>query len=141
VAVSFHSLKEGFELRQKIRHKKWISGYIRDQNKVPGAIACIFSSNDHVREINRKFLRHNHFTDVITFDYTDGKVITGDIFISVDQVRENAETYGVQFEEELRRVMIHGVLHLIGYTDRNEREREHMRKMEDDALNLWEKPE
>ena len=135
--IAFHSEKIRFKPGQRRRLKKWICRYIRLHSKIPGKLNFIFTSNDHLRKINREFLKHNHFTDVITFDYTEEKVITGDVFISIDQVRENACRYEVGFEEELRRVMIHGVLHLIGYEDRSCEEKEHMRKMEDDALNLW----
>lgn len=137
--VSFHREGTGYEPGERRAHKKWICKYIELHKKDPGSITFIFTSNDYLRRINREYLQHNHFTDVITFDYSEGEVISGDIFISIDQVRENAGTYGVKFEEELKRVMIHGVLHLMGYKDRSVHERKIMRKMEDEALNLWEK--
>ncbi len=87
--------------------------------------------------MNREHLNHNHNTDVITFDYTEGNIISGDIFISIEEVRENAGIYKSPFEDELRRVMIHGVLHMMGFNDARTREREEMREMENEALNLW----
>ena len=87
--------------------------------------------------MNRKFLNHNYFTDVITFDYTEKRVTSGDVFISIDQVKSNAEKYGVDVDEELRRVMIHGVLHLVGFKDETEEEKKIMRKKENEALHLW----
>ena len=87
--------------------------------------------------MNREYLNHNYFTDVITFDYSEGESVSGDIFISIDQVRENAKIFAVTEEEELRRVMIHGVLHLIGFRDSTEAEKKVMQKMENDALHLW----
>ena len=139
MAINFHREHEGFELREKRKHKKWIGKYITQHNKVLGTLSYIFTTNNHLRKINREFLYHDHFTDVITFDYTEATAVSGDIFISVDQVRKNAETYGVNFEDELRRVMIHGVLHLLGYKDGTQDEKVVMRKMEDEALTLWEK--
>ncbi len=87
--------------------------------------------------MNREYLNHDHHTDVITFDYTQGKVIGGDIFISIDQVRINAVEYKVDTEEEMRRVMIHGILHLIGFNDGTADEKRKMREKENEALHLW----
>jgi probable rRNA maturation factor len=87
--------------------------------------------------LNSKYLNHNYFTDVITFNYSEEGNISGDVFISVPQVAENAIRYKVVQDEELRRVMIHGVLHLIGFNDNTRAEMEEMRKMENDALHLW----
>ena len=87
--------------------------------------------------MNQEFLNHNYFTDVITFDYTSGKVISGDVFISIDQLRINADIYGVSIEDEQRRVMIHGVLHLMAYSDSSDEETETIRKKENEALHLW----
>jgi len=87
--------------------------------------------------MNRDYLNHNHFTDVITFDYSDGDVISGDIFISIEQVEENASFYNVSQSEELRRVIIHGVFHLLGFGDKTPLEKESMRKLENEALHLW----
>ena len=87
--------------------------------------------------MNLEYLNHNYFTDVITFDYTDDHTISGDLFISIDQVKKNADFYGVKANEELRRVMIHGVLHLLGFNDASSGEREIMREKENEALHLW----
>ncbi len=87
--------------------------------------------------MNREYLNHDYFTDVITFDYSEESVISGDIFISVDQVKINAGIFNEAFEEELKRVMIHGVLHLIGFDDATDEEKAGMRKLENEALHLW----
>ncbi len=87
--------------------------------------------------MNKEYLNHNYFTDVITFDYTEGDVVSGDVFISIDQVRENALVYGVPEEDELRRVMVHGILHLMGFNDASKEEKDTMRELENEALNLW----
>ncbi len=119
----------------------WISECISQHRRIPGNISFIFTSNAHLLRMNKKYLNHNYFTDVITFNYTEGKLISGDIFISIDQVRENAVTYGVMEDDELRRVMIHGVLHLLGFNDDLKEEQDAMREMENEALNLWLKGE
>ena len=139
--VTFHTEDILFDLSQKQKHKLWISTWIESNDFICGNLSIIYTSNNNLRDINRRFLNHNYFTDVITFDYREGKILSGDIFISVDQVRENAVSYKTKVEDELRRVMIHGVIHLQGYRDETEEERETMHKMENEALLLWLKME
>ena len=135
--VTFHTEDIFFDLSQKQKHRRWISTWIESHEFICGNLSFIYTSNNNLRDINRRFLNHNYFTDVITFDYREGKILSGDIFISVDQVRENAVSYKTEVEEELRRVMIHGVIHLQGYRDKTEEERETMHQMENEALLLW----
>lgn len=137
MSVSFHTEKSNFNLVQKLRHKRWIKLWIESQNAVCGNLSFIFNSNKQIRLINQKYLNHNYFTDVITFDYTEDDTISGDVFISVDQVVINSNSYGTDTDEEMRRVMIHGVIHLLGYNDASDEGRETMRKMENEALHLW----
>jgi len=137
VPVTFHTEKTQFNLGQKLQHKRWIKLWVESKEAVCGKLSFVFTSNKHLRLINKKYLNHNNYTDVISFDYTKGKLISGDIFISIDQVRINAKSYDTEEEEELRRVMIHGVNHLLAYGDGNDEERETMRQMENDALHLW----
>jgi rRNA maturation RNase YbeY len=137
VDISFHSEAIRFELKQKIYHKKWIRAWLESHKLLPGAISFIFTSNERLRRMNQEFLNHNYFTDVITFDYSEGKTISGDVFISIEQVRLNAEAYEVSWAEELRRVMVHGVLHLMAYKDASKEEKRIMRKKENEALHLW----
>lgn len=139
MAVSFHQQHPNFTLDKKSAHKKWIRTCVERFKKRPESISFIFNTNDELLQMNREFLNHNYFTDVITFDYGEGDKVSGDVFISVDQVALNASEYGVTPEEEMRRVMIHGVLHLIGYDDATEQERNQMRNLENDALLLWSK--
>ena len=139
--VTFHTEDIFFDLSQKQKHRHWISTWIESHEFICGNLSFIYTSNNNLRDINRRFLNHNYFTDVITFDYREGKILSGDIFISVDQVRENAVSYKTKAEDELRRVMIHGVIHLQGYRDETEEERETMHKMENEALLLWLKME
>ena len=106
-------------------------------HKTPGSLSFVFTSNERIKLINQEYLNHNYFTDVISFDYSEGDLISGDIVISVEEVKRNADFYGADPEEELRRVMIHGVTHLLGYVDSNEEEKVIMRKKENEALHLW----
>jgi len=137
VAVFFHSEEIKYSLKQKIKHKRWIKQWIESQNAVCGDISYVFTSNKQIRLINKQYLNHNYFTDVITFDYTEDKLISGDVYISIEEVRSNAGKFETEEDEELRRVMIHGVNHLLGYKDSNDEERFIMRKMENEALHLW----
>lgn len=135
--VKFHTEKTQFNLKQKLLHKRWINRWIVSRDFICGELSIIFTSNKHIRLINKKYLNHNYFTDVISFNYREGNLISGDIFVSVEQVRINAGNYGTEEEEELRRVMIHGVNHLLGYDDGSDEERETMRQLENEALHLW----
>ncbi|MDF1575490.1 MAG: rRNA maturation RNase YbeY [Bacteroidales bacterium] len=137
MSVTFHTKNLDFSLGQKRRHKRWVKEWIESHQAVCGDIAYVFTSNKHIKLINQEYLNHNYFTDVISFDYTEGKKISGDIFISVDQVRKNAVKFNTEVEEEIRRVMIHGVIHLMGYKDANEQERKTMHQLENEALHLW----
>jgi len=136
VAILFHTQEIEFNPKNKNLHKSWIKSCIAIHSRIPGSISFIFTSNASLREMNREYLNHDYFTDVITFDYSEGKYISGDIFISIDQVKINAGIYNENFEEELKRVMIHGVLHLIGFGDATDVEKAQMRKLENDALHL-----
>ena len=135
--VSFHTEKTKFELKNKLQHKKWIKLWIESQSAVCGDLSFVFTSNKHIKLINKQYLNHNYFTDVITFDYTERNLISGDILISIDEVRNNAQRYETDELVELRRVMIHGVMHLLGYNDGTDEEKAIMRKMENEALHLW----
>ena len=137
MAVEFHSEETEFILKQKLLHRSWVNRWIESQEGRCGKLIFIFTSNKQLKLINEKYLNHNYFTDVVTFDYTEGPLISGDVFISIDQVRINARTYDVEEREEIRRVMIHGVNHLLGYKDGTDEEKRIMRQMENDALHLW----
>lgn len=107
------------------------------ENRTLGDISYILCSDNYLLEINRQYLNHDYFTDVITFDYSEENVISGDIFISVDTVADNAKEYNVTFEKELERVMVHGVLHLVGYNDKSDSEVKQMRAKENQYLFLF----
>jgi rRNA maturation RNase YbeY len=111
--------------------KMLITSLLKMENKQIGNLCFIFCTDDFLLDINKKYLEHDYFTDVITFDYTVDNSVSGDIFISVERVDENAREFGVSFEHELSRVMYHGVLHLCGYKDKSEDEARTMREKED----------
>jgi rRNA maturation RNase YbeY len=135
--ISFQNLSISFKLKEKTKIKLWIKTIIDKEKHTLGTINYMFCNDDELLEINVKHLNHNTLTDIITFDYTEDKKISSDIFISVDRVLENAKKFEVTFEEELRRVMIHGVLHLCGYKDKSKPDAELMRKKENWALKLF----
>jgi len=109
----------------------WISTSISDEGFKEGELNYIFCSDEYLLELNIKHLKHNSLTDIISFDYTMGKLISGDIFISIDRVIENAQSYNISFQDELHRVMIHGILHYCGYNDKSTEDKLIMRSKED----------
>lgn len=113
---------------------EWIKQVARNHNRVVGPLTYIFCSDDRIIEVNRQFLNHDYFTDIITFDYSSHKRISGDMFISLDTVKSNAELFQRAYNEELMRVVIHGVLHLCGINDKGPGEREIMEAHENEAL-------
>lgn len=114
--------------------KKWISKIIKNKDYNVGAISIIFCSDEYIIEQNRQFLNHDYYTDIITFDYCENRNISGDLLISLDTVRSNSEQYKTNFTEELHRVIIHGILHLLGFDDKTPESRSIMRKEEDKSL-------
>ncbi|MGL4993343.1 MAG: rRNA maturation RNase YbeY [Bacteroidales bacterium] len=116
--------------------KEWIKRVTEMYGKKLGEISYIFCNDEKILEVNNQYLQHDYYTDIITFDYTEGNKISGDLFISLDTVRTNAEQFGVDFNEELDRVIIHGVLHLCGIADESEEQRADMISKENEALAL-----
>lgn len=112
----------------------WIRSVAAKYGKKCGEIAYIFCDDEKILEVNRTYLQHDYYTDVITFDYSEGNVISGDIFISLDTVKSNASQYGQAYETEVYRIIIHGILHLCGINDKAPGEREHMTVCENEAL-------
>ena len=114
----------------------WIKETIRLEEKSIGDISFIFCSDDYLLEVNKKYLTHDYYTDIITFDYVEDGLISGDIFISTDRVKENAKLFSTSMENELNRVLVHGVLHLLGYKDKIKKDKTLMTFKENYYLNM-----
>ncbi len=134
--ISFHTEDIRFSLKGKTKLREWISTAVMKMKRKPGDISFVFCSDEYLINVNRQYLNHDTYTDIITFDYSKEDLslpVSGDIFISIDRVRENAEKFGKSFENELQRVIIHGTLHLLGYKDKSKADKAEMTKAED----LW----
>lgn len=125
-----------FDLKGRALNNKWLKMVAESEIRRLGEVNIIFCSDNYILDVNMKYLQHDYFTDIITFDYCEKNVLNGDLFISIDSVRDNAEFYHTEFEDELNRVMVHGVLHLIGYDDHTPEDIAVMRSKEDYYLNL-----
>ena len=119
-----------FLFKRRAVHNAWLKAVAVEENCRLGEISVIFCSDAYLLDMNRKYLGHDYFTDIITFDYSEGEVLSGDLFISVDTVRSNAAFYSAEFDDELDRVIVHGLLHLIGYDDHSEEEFAAMKEKE-----------
>ncbi len=119
---------------EKRNISRWIKEVATDYGKKVGEIAYIFCSDARIMEVNRHYLNHDYYTDIITFDYSEANIISGDIFISIDTVKSNAEEFGVTFNDELQRIIIHGILHLCGQDDKTPELRLEMTRKENLAL-------
>lgn len=120
-----------FEFKGRLLNNKWLKFVAESEIRKIGNVNIIFCSDNYILDINMKYLQHDYFTDIITFDYCEGDVLSGDLFISIDSVRDNSSFYGTEFSEELNRVIVHGLLHLIGYDDHSDSEQRVMRSKED----------
>ena len=135
ISYFFEDVSEFRLSRLKVR--KWLKSVVELEGKKVGDISIVFCSDEYLLKMNNDYLNHDNFTDVITFDYNvGGSVIYGDIFISIDRVRENANTLKVSFSDELHRIIVHGVLHLLGYSDKSRAERVAMEEKENYYLPL-----
>ena len=136
--VSYFKEDTNFDFKEKRRTNRWLKLVAESEIRRLGDVSVIFCSDNYILDVNLKYLQHDYFTDIITFDYCEGDTLSGDLFISVDSVRENAAFYGVEFADELNRVIVHGILHLIGYDDHTEKEKKEMRAKENYYLSLRE---
>ena len=134
--IDFH-FEVDFELEDKTNFSDWISRVVESERLNIGKLDYIFCDDTKLLAINQEYLGHDTYTDIITFDYTDGDVVSGDIFISIDRVRDNANHFEVSFQNELLRVMSHGVLHLAGYGDKTSEETQIMRSKEEEKINMF----
>ncbi len=134
--ISFN-YETDFELQDEALYQDWLTRIIASEGKKEGEVNYIFCDDEYLLEINIQYLDHDTLTDIISFDYTVGNEINGDIFISIERVIENAADFGVQFEEELKRVMAHGILHYCGYKDKSDEDEQLMRHKEDEKIALF----
>ncbi len=134
--ISFFSEEIPFSLKLKTSIRSWINDTISSEGKKAGELNIIFCNDDYLLNINNQYLNHNTYTDIITFDNSEDKdIIEGDIFISIDRIRENASNFKTSEKDELHRVIIHGILHLLGYKDKNKADKDLMTQKEDWYLN------
>jgi rRNA maturation RNase YbeY len=136
MAITFQAENVALPHIKKRATSNWIKVVAEEYEKKAGDISYIFCDDAKILEINQTYLHHDFYTDIITFDYSEGDRISGDIFISIDTVRSNAEKYGTNFDDELHRVIIHGILHLCGLKDKSEADSKKMREAEDKALSI-----
>jgi rRNA maturation RNase YbeY len=134
MAILFHTLDADPQLKQKNALKRWISACIFLENKKPGDINVIFCSDEHLLGMNRTHLNHDYYTDIITFDFGEGDTVSGDLYISFDRVKDNANQNGTSLQNETYRVIIHGVMHLCGYKDKQKKDIVVMRQKEEKCL-------
>ena len=137
--ISYYFEDTDFIFKGKTLNNRWLRLVAESEIRRIGDISIIFCSDNYILDVNQQYLQHDYFTDIITFDYSEGDKLSGDLFISVDTVRENAIEYGTDFKDELNRVMVHGILHLIGLDDHSEDDIKEMRRGEDAALALLDK--
>ena len=135
--VNYYFEDTAFKLKAKTKIKNWLKLVAESEVYTLGNVSVIFCSDNYILDINQRFLQHDYFTDIITFDYSEGSKISGDLFISVDSVKENSIEYGTDFENELHRVIVHGILHLIGYDDHTDEDVRKMRSKENYYLSLY----
>lgn len=136
--ISYYTQDTDFVFKGKQFNNKWLRMVAESEIKRIGDISIIFCSDNYILDVNMKYLQHDYFTDIITFDYCEGDRLSGDLFISIDSVRENAKLYNTEFNEELNRVMVHGILHLIGYDDHTQKDQKLMRTKENYYLSFRE---
>tara|TARA_R100000789_G_scaffold72993_2_gene68733 strand:- start:3 stop:422 length:420 start_codon:yes stop_codon:yes gene_type:complete len=134
--IAFH-FKSELVIQKKTDYADWINRVVDSEGFSVGQIDYIFCTDNYLLKLNKDYLNHDTFTDIITFDYTEGKIISGDIFISTDRVQDNAKKFDVEFSNELRRVMIHGILHLAGFGDKSKEEKDIMRLKEDEKIKMF----
>jgi probable rRNA maturation factor len=132
--IQFSSKSTQYSIIKKAEIKKWIIAIILGEGKKVGEISYIFCNDESLLELNEQYLKHHTLTDIITFDYCEKQIVSGDIFISIERVTENAEMYSKSFNEELGRVMAHGILHLLGYSDKSLEAKNKMTEMENKYL-------
>ena len=135
--INFFYDYQGFTLENNLQFKLWIENCIENYELEIGEVSYTFVDDEEILKINNKILNHDFYTDVITIDQRVGNIISADIFISIDRIKENAKNLNVDFNNELKRVIIHGLLHIIGFNDHNETEKQEIREQENFCINLF----
>jgi len=136
MAITFHKADSPFKLAGSRAISKWLDAIIAKDGYTTGNITFVFCSDEYLLDINGKYLNHNYLTDIITFDYTEGKKLSAEMYISIDRVKENAKKLNLSFKDELHRVMVHGLLHCMGYSDKTADSQVVMQRQEDNCLSL-----
>ena len=126
-----------FSLEHEEVYASWIETIVESENKILGEISYVFCDDEYLHSINMQYLNHDTLTDIISFDYTEGDIISGDIFVSIERVEDNAKDFNVPFDEELKRVLAHGVLHYCGYKDKSDEDALLMRSKEEEKIKLF----
>lgn len=134
--ISFN-YETDFELENEAQYEEWISRIIESEGFDEGEINYIFCDDEYLHKINVEYLDHDTLTDIISFDYTVGNILQGDIFVSIERVKDNAKDFKVSFEEELKRVLSHGVLHYCGYKDKSPKDEALMRSKEEEKMQMF----
>ena len=134
--INFYS-ENDFKLKEEVLYEKWLTRVISSEEKKTGEISFVFCDDEYLHKMNLEYLDHDTFTDIISFDGTVGNILGGDIFISTERVADNAEVFEVPFKEELKRVMVHGVLHFCGYKDKTPEEKKLMRAKEEEKMKMF----
>lgn len=134
--ISYH-YETDFNLEDDIKYTDWIKNVVAKESRKLGDLSYVFCTDEYLFTLNEKYLEHKSYTDIITFDYSVEDTISGEIYISIDRVKENARKFKVEFDAELRRVMAHGVLHLVGYKDKTEKDKELMRAKENEKITMF----
>jgi len=132
-----YAVQTDFQLTHPDVHSAWLKEVALSEGYEIDGLQYVFVSDDELYEMNAKYLNHNTLTDIITFDYSENRTLNGDLFISIDRVRDNAVTFNASFDLELRRVMVHGLLHLAGYGDKSPEDEQLMRRKEDEKLKMF----
>ncbi len=135
--INFYNEEINFTLKNKTKIRQWINSCAAAEQREIGEVTYLFGNDDYVLSANRQYLNHDYLTDILTFDYSEGGVLQGDIIISIDRVKDNAKQFGVSMENELLRVIIHGILHLCGYKDKTKKEAAVMRSKEESCLQKY----
>lgn len=136
ISIQFFQEDVQYRIRNTRMIRQWILNSIASENKTPGEISVVLCSDNYLHKMNNNYLKHDTYTDILTFDYSETSSIAGDLFISIERVKENSKIFNKHVTDELHRVIIHGILHLCGYDDKTTKKREIMTSMENHYLNL-----